>query len=208
MFIAHFIVLMLVTFSQSVKSETMENKGNTETATLGGGCFWCVEAVMENLNGVRDVISGYSGGQVKNPGYKEVCTGKTGHAEVVQIHFDPEIISFREIVEVFLRTHDPTTINRQGNDVGSQYRSVIFYHDEEQKKVAYDVINEMNRSAFFDSNIVTEISPFKVFYQAEDYHQDYYRSDPDKPYCQYVIEPKINKFKDLFKNKVSQGAGL
>lgn len=195
---------MLLPFNQSVKSGTMENNDKIETATLGGGCFWCVEAVMENLKGVREVISGYSGGQIKNPGYKEVCTGKTGHAEVVQIHFNPEIISFREIIEVFLRSHDPTTLNRQGNDVGSQYRSVIFYHDDEQKKVAKDLIDEMNSSGIYDNNIVTEVSPFKVFYQAEDYHQDYYQSDPDKPYCKYVIEPKINKFKDLFKNRVSE----
>ncbi len=165
----------------------------TETATLGGGCFWCLEAIFNELRGVEKVESGYSGGSVPNPSYQEVCTGTTGHAEVVQITFDPEIISFKEILEVFFIVHDPSTLNRQGADVGTQYRSVIFYHTQEQEKVAKEVVAEIEAAKLWDSPIVTEIVPFTAFYPAEEYHQEYFRRNPEQPYCRIVIEPKVAK---------------
>src|ERR671933_442491 len=175
----------------------MEHNGSsrTEVATLGGGCFWCLEAVYDELRGVQSVESGYSGGPVPNPTYRQVCTGITGHAEVVQVTFDPEVTSFKEILEVFFAIHDPTTLNRQGADVGTQYRSAIFYHDEEQERVAREVISELEAEGVWDDPIVTEVVPFEEFYVAEDYHQGYYRNNAYQPYCQVVIAPKVAKFR-------------
>jgi peptide-methionine (S)-S-oxide reductase len=174
-----------------------------ETATLGGGCFWCVEAVFQDLKGVQQVVSGYTGGTVDNPTYQQVCTGATGHAEVVQITFDPQIISFEDILYVFWRTHDPTTLNRQGADVGTQYRSVIFYHNEEQKAIAEKSKRETNASGLWPNPIVTEIAPLHNFYEAEAYHQNYYRINPYQPYCQMVIDPKVQKFRKEFQDRLS-----
>ena len=173
-----------------------------EKATLGGGCFWCTEAVYLELKGVVDVKPGYSGGHVKNPSYKEVCNETTGHAEVVQITFDPEIVSFREILEVFFVTHDPTTLNRQGNDVGTQYRSAIFYHSEQQKQTALKVIELLTKEKAYSKPIVTEVTAFDVFYVAEDYHFNYYARNKNQPYCQYVVAPKVEKFRKVFKEKM------
>ncbi len=175
---------------------------NMEVATLGAGCFWCVEAVFTELNGVVSVTSGYMGGKVKNPTYKEVCSGLTGHAEVAQIVFDPNVISFKEILEVFWKTHDPTTLNRQGNDVGTQYRSAIFYHSETQKEVSEFYISELNKSGAWDNPIVTEVVPVDVFYPAEDYHQNYFALHGEEQYCKYVIQPKVEKFKKAFAAKL------
>ncbi|MDW8273483.1 MAG: peptide-methionine (S)-S-oxide reductase MsrA [Chitinophagales bacterium] len=178
---------------------------NQEIATLAGGCFWCTEAIFEQVEGVQKVISGYSGGHVQNPTYKEVCTGMTGHAECVQIFFDPNKISYRELLEIFFSTHDPTTLNRQGNDVGTQYRSAIFYHSNEQKKIADELIAQLNRSGLFSKKIVTEVTPFKDFYPAEDYHQQYYfLNKTSNPYCTFVIEPKLEKFRKLYKEKLKK----
>ena len=173
-----------------------------ETATFGGGCFWCVEAVFQDLKGVEQVVSGYSGGSVENPSYQAVCTGATGHAEVVQITYDPEIISYEELLYVFWRTHDPTTPNRQGADVGPQYRSVIFYHNDEQQVIAQKSKQETDASGLWRNPIVTEISPLRNFYPAENYHQDYFRQNPYQPYCQMVIDPKVRKFKKEFQDKL------
>jgi len=171
-------------------------------ATLGGGCFWCTEAVYRELKGVVDVVPGFSGGNIKNPAYREVCTGRTGHAEVVQITYDPEVISFKEILEVFFMTHDPTTLNRQGNDVGTQYRSAVFYHDREQKETAEEVVSNFEKEKVFENPVVTEITPFEVFYKAEDYHKNYFERNKDQPYCQFVVAPKVKKFKKIFKEKL------
>ena len=170
--------------------------------TFGAGCFWCVEAIFSDLKGVEDVKSGYSGGVVKNPTYKEVCTGTTGHAEVCQLKYDPSIISFKELLEVFWQTHDPTTLNRQGGDVGTQYRSVIFYHTEEQKEIALQFLNTLNNEKAFPSPIVTEISPFKIFYPSGDYHEDYFELNKEQPYCSSVIRPKLEKFRKIFADKL------
>lgn len=175
-----------------------------ETATLGGGCFWCLDAIFRELRGVEKVESGYSGGSVPNPSYEDVCTGRTGHAEVVQITFDPGIISFRELLEVFFTIHDPTTLNRQGADVGTQYRSVIFYHTPEQERIAKEVIVEIEAAKVWDAPVVTEVVPFKAFYQAEEYHRDYFKHNPDKPYCRIVIAPKVAKFRKQFLNKLKK----
>jgi peptide-methionine (S)-S-oxide reductase len=177
-----------------------------ETATLGGGCFWCVEAIYQDLDGVEKVVSGYAGGSVENPTYQQVCNGTTGHAEVIQVTFDPAVISFKDILYVFFRTHDPTTLNRQGADVGTQYRSAIFYHDEEQQNVAERVLAEIDATDLWPNPIVTEISPFTEFYVAEDYHQNYYKSNRNQPYCRAVIDPKVRKFRKSFKNKLKEGA--
>lgn len=179
-----------------------------ETATFGAGCFWCVEAVFMNLKGVDSVVSGYSGGHIKNPAYKEVCNGNTGHAEVVQITYDPQVISFAELLEVFWQSHDPTTLNRQGNDVGTQYRSAIFYHNEEQKRLAEKYKKELDESDVFDDPIVTEITPFTNFYKAEDYHQNYFNENPYQPYCSIIIRPKVEKIKKVFKDKLKEKAEL
>lgn len=173
-----------------------------ETATLGGGCFWCVEAIYQDVIGVHKVVSGYAGGTVENPTYEEVCSGTTGHAEVVQIAFDPTVISFEEILFIFWRTHDPTTLNRQGNDVGTQYRSVIYYHDEEQKKIAEQSMAETEASDLWPDPIVTEIAPLPIFYEGEAYHQNYFVDNPYQPYCIFVINPKVQKFRKSFRNKL------
>jgi peptide-methionine (S)-S-oxide reductase len=169
-----------------------------EKATFGAGCFWCVEAIFELVKGVSKVQSGYSGGHVKNPSYKEVCTGTTGHAEVCQITFDPNVISYIELLEIFWQTHDPTTLNRQGNDVGTQYRSAIFYHTPEQKRLAEEMKKRLNNEHIWADPIVTEIAAFDKFYPAEDYHDDYYSRNPNQPYCSLVITPKVKKFKNTF----------
>ncbi len=175
-----------------------------EITTLGGGCFWCLEAIFNELRGVEKVVSGYSGGDVPNPTYREVCSGTTAHAEVVQITFDPEIISFRELLQVFFTIHDPTTLNRQGADVGTQYRSVIFYHTPEQKAVAQEVIAELEKAKVWDAPIVTALTPFEAFYPAEEYHQEYYDSNPEQPYCRVVIEPKVAKFRKQYLTKLKK----
>jgi peptide-methionine (S)-S-oxide reductase len=166
-----------------------------EAATLGGGCFWCTEAVFTELNGVEKVECGYSGGTVSNPSYQQVCTGRTGHAEVVQVTFDPAVISYRNILQVFFAMHDPTTLNRQGADVGTQYRSVIFYHTPEQKVTAEQVIKEIQAAGIWSAPIVTEVHPFRVFYKAEEYHQEFFKHNPMQPYCQVVIAPKVAKLR-------------
>jgi peptide-methionine (S)-S-oxide reductase len=173
------------------------------TITLGGGCFWCTEAIYKELKGVTDIKPGYSGGHIKNPSYKEVCTGRTGHAEVIQITFDPAIISFSEILEVFFMTHDPTTLNRQGNDVGTQYRSAIFYHSEQQKQTAEKVIDLFEKEKVYDQPIVTEVTPFSNFYVAEDYHFNYFARNREQPYCQFIITPKLDKFRKIFKDQLN-----
>lgn len=175
---------------------------NLEKATLGGGCFWCTEAVYLELKGVTEVKPGYSGGHLKNPSYRQVVEGNTGHAEVVQITFDPEIVSFSEILEVFFLTHDPTTLNRQGNDVGPQYRSAVFYHSEEQKQVAEKVIQLFEKEKVYDDPIVTEVTAFDTFYIAEDYHINYYARNKNQGYCQFIIAPKLEKFRKVFKEKL------
>ena len=173
-----------------------------EIATLAGGCFWCLEAVYDELKGVEDVVSGYAGGRVPNPSYEMVCTGTTGHAEVVQIIFDPKIVSFKEILEVFFTIHDPTTLNRQGSDVGTQYRSAIFYHTPEQKVTAEQVIAELNSEHVWDGSIITELKPFEEFYPAEAYHQEYFKKNPNQSYCRVVIAPKVTKFRKQFLDKL------
>ncbi|MCZ4242478.1 peptide-methionine (S)-S-oxide reductase MsrA [Pedobacter punctiformis] len=173
-----------------------------QTATFGGGCFWCTEAVFQTLNGVNQVTSGYMGGELKHPTYMEICNGDTGHAEVIQIQFDETIISFQELLLIFFKTHNPTTLNKQGNDIGTQYRSVIFYDNPEQKKQAEEMIDELTRQLVFDQPIITEITPVSEFYEAEDYHQNYFSENQSKPYCAFVIQPKLNKFTADFKEKI------
>jgi peptide-methionine (S)-S-oxide reductase len=180
----------------------MSDATNRETATLGGGCFWCLEAVFDEVRGVEDVVSGYSGGFVVNPTYRQVCDGRTGHAEVVRVEFDPAVITFREILEIFFGIHDPTTLNRQGADVGPQYRSAIFYHSPEQKATAQAVVAELNAARVFDKPIVTEVTAATKFYPAEDYHQEYFRKNPYQPYCQAVVSPKVAKLRKSFAAKL------
>ena len=190
--------------SNKANLQTQIKSTNMDTATFGAGCFWCVEAQFQLLDGVISVTSGFAGGTIKNPSYKEVFTGRTGHAEVCQIIFDPTKISYDEMLAAFWKTHDPTQLNRQGNDEGTQYRSVIFYHNEKQKQLAEKYKKELNDSKAWDKPIVTEISPYTVFYKAEDYHQDYYNANGDQPYCHYVIQPKVEKFKQVFKDKLKK----
>ena len=173
-------------------------------ATFGAGCFWCVEAVFQRLDGVSEVIPGYTGGHSHNPTYHEVCQGTTGHAEVAQITFDPSLVSYQELLEVFWKTHDPTTLNRQGNDVGTQYRSAIYYHDQDQMKLALDMKAKLDESGAWADPIVTEIAPLTKFYPAEDYHIDYYNQHKEQPYCQFVIRPKLDKFYKEFKDKLAK----
>jgi peptide-methionine (S)-S-oxide reductase len=201
------LIIYNVSYSQKINNQDMANmNGNNnakvEIATFGTGCFWCTEAIFERLEGVEKVISGYSGGPVANPTYKQVCTGTTGHAEVTQIYFNPEIISFGELLDVFWQVHDPTTLNRQGNDIGPQYRSVIFYNDEKQRQVAEASKRKIEMSGTYKDPIVTEISPLINFYEAENYHQDYYRFNPNQPYCRVVIAPKIKKFTAKYQDKL------
>lgn len=179
----------------------MENR-KIETATLAGGCFWCTEAVFQRLEGVTEVVSGFTGGTIKNPAYREIITGRTGHAEAIQIKFDPEIISFEELLYVFFATHDPTTLNRQQNDVGTQYRSAIFYHSEEQEHTARKLIEKLTEEKVYDSPIVTEVTPASAFYKAEEEHQDFYNQHRQQPYCQFIIDPKIKKLTNLFSEKL------
>jgi peptide-methionine (S)-S-oxide reductase len=186
------------------KNQTATSSQGKEIVTLGGGCFWCIEAFFDELEGVGHVESGYSGGWVDNPTYQEVCTGTTGHAEVVQITFDAKIISLKEILEVFFTMHDPTTLNRQGADVGTQYRSAIFYRSQAQKAIAEQVIREIEKANLWEAPIVTEIVQFKVFYKAEDYHQEYYKLNPGQTYCRIVIAPKIKKFREHFQHKLKR----
>lgn len=185
-------------------NEEKNNLEGAEVITLGAGCFWCVEAIFQQVEGVLKVESGYSGGLVKNPSYKDVCTGMTGHAEVVQVSYDPKKISFDKILEIFWKTHDPTTLNRQGADEGTQYRSAVFYHNEAQKVTAEAWKAKLNNEHVFPNPIVTEIVPFKVFYAAEDYHQDYYDLNGHNPYCQVVIKPKLDKFVKVFKDNLKK----
>jgi peptide-methionine (S)-S-oxide reductase len=173
-----------------------------EITTLGGGCFWCLEAVFDQLKGVTDVVSGYAGGQVENPTYEQVCTGMTGHAEVVQITFDPDVVSFKDILHIFFTIHDPTTLNRQGADVGMQYRSAIFYHSPDQKAIAEQVIAEMAEVGIWDDPIVTEVTPLATFYPAEDYHQEYFVNNPSQGYCRVVIAPKVAKFRQKYMDRL------
>ena len=186
------------------KSSMDTSNSNYQTATFGSGCFWCTEAIFERVEGVVTVISGYSGGTVKNPTYKEVCEGTTGHAECTQITFNPAIISYDELLEIFWKTHDPTTLNRQGNDTGTQYRSVIFYHDNDQKQRAEYYQQKLTEEKIWDKPIVTEITKFEGFYPAEDYHQEYYENNPNQGYCAYVITPKVEKFEKIFKDKLKK----
>lgn len=191
---------------ETIKNDSMVNSktnSKSDTATLGAGCFWCVEAIFSELKGVEKVLPGYTGGHMENPDYKTVCTGTTGHAEVCQIYFDPEVISFEEILEVFWTTHNPTTLNRQGNDIGTQYRSAIFYNSEDQRNVALGS-KETVATALWPDKIVTEITPLTVFYAAEDYHHEYFKNNPDQGYCTIVIEPKVLKFRKLFKDKLKK----
>ncbi len=200
------LIITLFTIVQACgqKSEKKNQMGNSnlELATFGAGCFWCVEAIFQRVEGVEKVASGYSGGHVKNPSYKEVCQGTTGHAEVCQLTYDPSVVSYEELLEIFWQTHDPTTLNRQGNDVGTQYRSVIFYHNEDQKMLAEKYKKKLNESGVYKNPIVTTIEPYKSFYVAEDYHQNYFNENGSQPYCSFVIQPKVEKFKKVFKDKL------
>jgi peptide-methionine (S)-S-oxide reductase len=187
----------------------MNNDQNSyEVVTLAGGCFWCLEAVYDELNGVLDVVSGYSGGRVSNPSYKAVCTGATGHAEVVQVTFNPNVISYRELLEVFFTIHDPSSLNRQGADVGTQYRSAIFYHSPEQKAIAEQIIREMEKENIWGKPIITELTPFSIFYPAEEYHQEYFKRNPYQGYCMAVISPKVSKFRNMYLDKLKKDRGL
>lgn len=180
------------------------NSENMQTATFGSGCFWCTEAFFQNVDGVAKVESGYSGGKVKNPTYKEICSGVTGHAEVIQLTYDPNKVSFDSLLEIFWMTHDPTTLNRQGNDEGTQYRSVIYYHNEEQRTKAEDYKHKLAESGAFENPIVTEISPISTFYKAENYHQDYFNQNGNAPYCAFIIRPKVEKLKKVFGDKLKK----
>lgn len=206
-----FIFMLGITFAscahaakQNDPTKDMSEQSQLDTATFGAGCFWCVEAIFQNLNGVKSVVSGYSGGKIKNPAYREVCMGVTGHAEVIQLTYDPSVVTYDELLEVFWQTHDPTTLNKQGADVGTQYRSVVFYHNEKQKELAESYKKKLDASGAFDKPIVTEISPLINFYKAEADHQDYYNQNSDQPYCSFVIKPKLEKFKKVFGDKVKK----
>ena len=197
--------ILICLFALSLNGFAQNKKPSSlETITLGGGCYWCVEAVYENLDGVKSVVSGFSGGNVADPTYEEVCTGETGHAEVVQITYDKTVTDINEIFKVFFTVHDPTTLNRQGADVGTQYRSVIFYKNDEQRKAAQSIIAELNKAKVYNRPIVTKVEPFKKFYKAEDYHQNYYANNKSQPYCKMVIQPKIEKFEKVFKDKLKK----
>jgi peptide-methionine (S)-S-oxide reductase len=180
------------------------NNNNTEIATVANGCFWCSEAIFKRLKGIKSVLSGYAGGMVKNPSYEQVCSGKTGHAESIQIEFDPKVIPFEKILDIFWHTHDPTTLNRQGNDVGTQYRSAIFYHNQKQKEIAEKSKKDLEKEGVYKDSIVTEITPFRNFYVAEDYHKNYYENNQDAPYCNFIIDPKVNKLLQKYENNVKE----
>jgi peptide-methionine (S)-S-oxide reductase len=198
------LALVLLSPGRSPMAGENQMSPDAEAITLGGGCFWCMEAIFEELKGVSRVESGYSGGTVANPTYEQVCAGSTGHAEVVQVTFDPRVISLKDILRIFFTVHDPTTLNRQGPDVGTQYRSVIFYRNMEQKKVAEEVISEINASHIWDAPIITEVTPFRAFYKAEKYHQEYYRLNPNQLYCRLVIAPKVAKFREEFRSRLKK----
>jgi len=201
-----FVTLIILLSGLCIQSlaQSKSKPAGMEIATLGGGCFWCTEAVYKELKGVISVTSGYSGGDIVNPSYREVCTGSTGHAEVIEIEFDPSVIFFSELLEVFFATHDPTTLNRQGGDLGTQYRSVIFYHNPEQKEAAESVIDRLNQENIFGKPVVTEVTKWKNFFAAEDYHQDYFENNPSQSYCQLVIVPKIEKFRKIFSDRLKK----
>lgn len=202
--LALFAFALTNTYAQSIITKKSKMSDKLEIATLANGCFWCTEAIFQRLNGVEKVTSGYSGGKVKNPTYNEVTSGETGHAEVIQIQFDPAVITFQEILEVFFATHDPTTLNRQGYDVGTQYRSAIFYHSTAQKEVAEAFIKSLTDAKVFDKKIVTEVTAFDVFYEAEAYHQNYYNNNKNQGYCVAVINPKLDKFIKKYKDKLKK----
>lgn len=192
---------------QKMNQNTADNKTNgktLDTATFGAGCFWCVEAQFQQLQGVEKVESGYSGGHIPNPTYKQVCTGTTGHAEVINVYYDPSVLSFDELLAAFWTSHDPTQLNRQGNDVGTQYRSVVFYHNEEQKRKTEEYKQKLNEEKAFNDPVVTEIAPYNTFYKAEDYHQNYYNDNSTQGYCMFVVKPKLEKFKKVFKDKLKK----
>lgn len=191
-------------FNNSSSAGKLTGSENLDTATFGTGCFWCTEAIFQQLKGVKKVSSGYAGGHVENPTYKEVCEGTTGHAECIEVVYDPKELTFDELLEVFWQTHDPTTLNRQGNDIGTQYRSVVFYHTDEQKAKAEKYKAALNKSGAFSDSIITEISPASTFYVAEDYHQNYYNNNGSQPYCYFVIRPKMEKFQKVFKEKIKK----
>ncbi len=192
--------------SSTMDAQNATNSGgqNTERITLGGGCFWCLEPIFEVLKGVRQVDAGYSGGHVTNPTYQQVCTGNTGHAEVVQVQFDPDVITLEQILKIFFTVHDPTQLNRQGPDVGTQYRSAVLYRDEQQKKATEKVIQEIEKAGIWDGSIVTEVTPFDEFYMAEQYHQEYYAKNPNQGYCRVIIAPKVAKFRKKFQDMLKK----
>jgi len=194
------IFAILIFTVVSTGSTNMKEK--TELATFGGGCFWCVEAIFERVTGVHMVVSGYSGGHEANPSYKQVTSGTTGHAEVIQISFDPGEVNFTELLEIFFKTHDPTTLNRQGADVGTQYRSIVLYHNDEQRQEAEKVIKELDAAGIWKDPIVTRVEPFDNFYKAEGYHQEYFENNPNQGYCRVVIQPKVDKFEKVFRDKL------
>lgn len=202
------IGIFVVSLTQAQQSTTMQNEENLEKATLGAGCFWCVEAIFEEVKGVKSVVAGYAGGEIKNPTYRQVSSGSTGHAEVTRITYDPSVISFEQLLEVFWHTHNPTTKNRQGPDVGPQYRSVIYYHNEEQKEIAEKSMKKTDASDLWEDPIVTEIEPISNYSRAENYHQNYYENNPNAGYCTVVIAPKLKKFRKQFshllKDKVKE----
>jgi peptide-methionine (S)-S-oxide reductase len=197
------VVVLLISFNFS--SYGQQNTNKLELATFGNGCFWCTEAIFQRLEGVESLTSGFSGGNIKNPAYREVVSGRSGHAEVIQIKFDPNKISFIELLEVFFATHDPTTLNRQGYDVGTQYRSAVFYHSQEQKDAAELMVSALSDAEVFDDPIVTEVTEFDAFYPADDYHQNYYNQNKNQPYCQAVINPKLDKFLKVYQDKLKKG---
>jgi peptide-methionine (S)-S-oxide reductase len=188
--------------SEETQTDVLARANSAETATFGSGCFWCTEALFQQLKGVRNVVPGYSGGSVENPTYKQICTGTTGHAEVVQVTFDPKVVTYSELLEVFWQTHDPTTVNRQGHDVGTQYRSVIFYHSDRQHQLSERYRQKIDAAHVFSKPLVTEIAQFTAFYRAEDYHQNYYANHPELPYCRTMIGPKLEKLKKVFQDKL------
>jgi peptide-methionine (S)-S-oxide reductase len=200
--VALFVIVLQACGQKSDKEKKKMKNNNLELATFGAGCFWCVEAIFQRVDGVEKVVSGYSGGHVKNPSYKEVCNGTTGHAEVCQLSYDPDEVSYDELLEIFWQTHDPTTLNRQGNDVGTQYRSVVYYHNEKQKELAEKYKAELDEADIYNDPIVTEISEFDKMYVAENYHQNYFNENGSQPYCSFVIQPKVDKFKKVFKDKL------
>jgi peptide-methionine (S)-S-oxide reductase len=197
-----FLGLAILTLVLQVNAQKGKNMNNDlAVATFGNGCFWCTEAIFQQLKGVESVYPGYTGGSVKNPSYREVCTGTTGHAEAIQIKYDPSVINYRELLDIFFYTHDPTTLNRQGADVGTQYRSAIFYHNEEQKAAAEEIISQLTAEKVYDDPIVTEVTPMDVFYMAEDYHKNYYLNNKNQGYCRAVINPKLDKFMKKYGSK-------